>query len=90
MSIPDHKRITRYIPVPIDSLTRVIAMEENNKDIEEMLRGVDFTKGSSHKKRLRDKLFSADSSDELELSELSNVRAALKKDAGFDIPGEQK
>ncbi len=65
-------------------------MAEEYDMIEKLLLDVDFTKGSSHKDRLRDKLFSADSSDELELSELSNVRAAVKKDGGVNILGKPK
>ncbi len=57
-------------------------------DIEKMLRDVDFTKGSDHRERLRNRLFRTDGTDcdpeELGLDEMSSVRAAVKKDEGFD------
>ena len=57
-------------------------MEEEYKDIEEMLRGVDFTKGSDHKERFKNKLFGETQitkfSDELDLDEMKEVRAAYK------------
>ena len=52
-----------------------------------MLRGVDFTKGSDHKERLREKLFgkvqTAQFPDELGFDELTNVRAAVKSFEGI-------
>lgn len=57
-------------------------MEEDFKDIEEMLRGVDYTKGSDHKERLKGKLFknaqTAQFTDELDLDDLTDVQAAVK------------
>lgn len=62
-------------------------------DIERVIREVDFTKGSDHKIRLREKLFPEDEGDfsgELGLDEMRLVRAAVKKDAGMDTTKEGK
>lgn len=62
------------------------AMEEY-KDMEKMLRDVDFTKRSDHKERLKKKLFSESKvsrfSDELDLDAMKNVRAAAKEFDGI-------
>lgn len=62
-------------------------MEENNKDIEEMLQSVDYTKGSDHKERLKARLFGETKvtqfSDELDFDDLTNVRAAVKSFDGI-------
>ena len=62
-------------------------MEEDYKDIEEMLRGVDYTKGSDHKERFKERLFGeghiTQFSDELDLAEMKNIRAAVKNPNGF-------
>ena len=67
-------------------------MKEDYKDIEEMLRGVDYTKGSDHKEILKKRLFGeghiAQFSDELDLAEMKNVRAAVKTPDGF--PGKNR
>ncbi len=69
-------------------------MSEAYDEMEKMLRDVDFTKGSDHKERLKNKLFGnaggVSGSDELELDELSLVRAAVKKDSGIGIPEKKK
>ena len=71
---------------------RVTAMEEDYKDIEEMLQSVDYTKGSDHKERLKDRLFGeghiTQFSEELDLAEMKNVRAAVKTPDGF--PGKNR
>ena len=65
-------------------------MEEDFKDIEEMLQSVDYTKGSDHKERLKDKLFknaqTVQFTDELDLDAMKTVQAAVKP---FD-PGERR
>ena len=58
-------------------------MAEEYDMIEKLLLDVDFTKGSSHKDRLRDKLFGADASDELDFDELANVQAAVRSFDGI-------
>ena len=69
---------------------RVIAMEEDYKDIEEMLRGVDFTKGSDHKERLKARLFgnaqTTQFSDELDLDAMKTVQAAVRSYEGIKKP----
>ncbi|MCR4907464.1 MAG: hypothetical protein K5985_01450 [Lachnospiraceae bacterium] len=69
-------------------------MSETYDEMERLLRDVDFTKGSDHKGRLRDKLFgnagAGAVSDELGPDELSLVSAAVKKDGGIDIPEKRK
>ena len=51
-----------------------------SEEMEKMLRGVDFSKGSDHKARLKKQLF--ESSDEIGLDEIEMVSAATgNKDA---------
>ncbi len=57
-------------------------MADDYNSIEKLLRDADFTKGSSHKERLKEKLFS----DELGFDELKNVQAAVKRDEGIFPP----
>lgn len=63
-------------------------MEEDFKDIKEMLRSVDYTKGSDHKERLKDKLFknaqTAQFTDELDFDDLTDVQAAVKPFDGIN------
>ncbi len=69
-------------------------MSEEFNEMEKLLRDVNFTKGSDHKKRLRNKLSGAAGgvpvSDELFPDELRNVRAAVKRDDGIDIQEKRK
>ncbi len=57
-------------------------MAEDYNSIEKLLRDADFTKGSSHKERLKKELFS----DELGFDDLRNVQAAFKRDEGIHPP----
>ena len=77
----------------------VTTKSEDYYEMEKLLRDVDFTKGSDHKGRLRNKLSGAafvipvsneDNTDELEPGELSLVRAAAKRDDGISISGKRK
>ena len=69
---------------------RVTAMDEDYKDIEEMLRSVDYTKGSDHKERLKDKLFenakTTQFTDELDLDAMKTVQAAVRSYEGIKKP----
>ena len=74
-------------------------MSEEYTEMEELLRDVNFTKGSDHKNRLRNKLSEASADipvcaepdpDELDLDGLSLVRAAVKRDEGIDMTGKRK
>ena len=62
-------------------------MEEDYKDIEEMLQGVDYTKGSDHKERFKNKLFGeaqiTQFSDELDLDAMKTVQAAVRSYEGI-------
>lgn len=50
-----------------------------------MLRSVDYTKGSDHKERLRNKLFkTAQLTDELDFDDLTDVQAAVKPFDGIN------
>ncbi len=57
-------------------------------EMEKMLKGVDFTKGSDHKARLKKQLF--ESSDEIGLDDMEMVSAAaINKDVYLvEIPGK--
>ena len=59
-------------------------------DMEKMLKGVDFSKGSDHKARLKKQLF--ESSDEIGLDDMEMVSAAaINKDVYLvEISGERK
>ncbi len=59
-------------------------------DMEKMFKGVDFTKGSDHKARLKKQLF--ESSDEIGLDDMEMVSAAgINKDEyTVEISGERK
>ena len=63
------------------------------RDIEKLLRNVDFTKGSDHKEKLRGMLFGKTvtdfDSDELGLDDMGSVRAAVKQNEGFDPTKKQ-
>ncbi len=60
-------------------------MAEDYNSIEKLLRDADFTKGSDHREKLRETLFS----DELSFDDLMNVQAAGKKDEGI-IPPDKR
>ncbi len=74
-------------------------MSEEYNEMEKLLRDVDFTKGSDHKNRLRNRLSEATGDipgcnepdpDELDLDGLNLVRAAVKRDEGIDISGKSR
>ena len=86
----NHTSEPGHIMICSGSGGRVNAMEEDFKDIEEMLRSVDYTKGSDHKERLKDKLFenakTTQFTDELDLDAMKTVQAAVRSYEGIKKP----